>query len=210
VNIKERKIELRKRMTRLRGALTPEERRNKTAAINRTVLEEAMKRLDASAASGRRPTLFTYLPYQTEVDVTSVIEACWDKGYRVCAPKSFPEDRRMRLHEINSFDDVKQGNWGVREPLPSQPVLSNIHEIDVILVPGLAFDPQMGRLGYGGGYYDRFVQQYTKHGAPRPYLIVAAFDVQIVSEVPIGMFDFRVDRIITESRVLSVGTGAKR
>jgi len=203
VNIKERKIELRKRMAKLRASLTPAERKAKTADINRTLLREIMHRLESVRTSGRKPTLFTYMPYKSEADITPVMEACWEKQYRVVIPKSIPELRQMRLHEVSSYEDIATGAWGIREPLDTLPLVQDIGEVDVVLVPGLAFDLAFGRLGYGGGYYDRYMQRYVRANRPKPYLIAAAFELQIVPEVPLGIFDFRVHHIVTEARSIT-------
>lgn len=200
MNIKERKIELRKRMNKLRASLTPSERKAKTDDINRALLREVMRKLESGRTSGRKPTLFTYMPHKTEADITPVMEACWEQKYRVVISKSIPELRQMRLHEVFSYEDMEPGAWGIREPLDTQPLVRDIGEVDVVLVPGLAFDLAFGRLGYGGGYYDRYMQRYVRANRPKPYLIAAAFELQIVPEVPLGLFDFRVHHIVTEAR----------
>ncbi|WP_248928745.1 5-formyltetrahydrofolate cyclo-ligase [Paenibacillus hamazuiensis] len=200
MNIKERKIELRKQMAKLRASLSDSERKTKTAAINEKLLREVMERLASAQTDKRPPTLFTYMPHKTEADVTPVMEECWSRGYRVVIPKSFPEHRQMRLHEIRSYEDIASGAYGIREPMESLPTLHEIDEVDVILVPGLAFDLKFGRLGYGGGYYDRFIQRYVRANRPKPYLIAGAFDLQIIPEVPLGLFDFRVHHLVTETR----------
>ncbi|TBL67755.1 5-formyltetrahydrofolate cyclo-ligase [Paenibacillus thalictri] len=200
MNIKERKIELRKQMAQKRAQLTEPERKKKTAELNKTLLREIIPRLEAVQTEQYRPTLFTYMPYKTEADVTPIMEACWEKGFRVVIPKSIQEDRIMRLHEVTSYEDIATGAWGIREPLESLPLLTDIGEVDLVLIPGLAFDLKFGRLGYGGGFYDRFMQRYAKANRPKPYLLAAAFELQLIAEVPLGMFDFRVHHIVTESR----------
>ena len=73
--------------------------------------------------------------------------------------------------------------------------------IDVIIVPGLAFDRQGGRLGYGSGFYDRFIEHYEKRGLPHPLKLGVCFETQLLDDVPMEQHDLRVDRIITEAGV---------
>jgi 5-formyltetrahydrofolate cyclo-ligase len=103
------------------------------------------------------------------------------------------------LRYIEGYHQLIPGKWGIREPAPSTPQLTDLSRIGLILTPGLAFDRKGGRLGYGGGYYDAFISRFDKQGIPRPPLIAPAFHLQLVPEVPMEPHDFRVDRIITEN-----------
>ena len=96
-----------------------------------------------------------------------------------------------------------RGTWGIREPIAKAQQLFDIRQVDVALVPGLAFDANMGRLGYGGGFYDRFMQQYVRTGLPKPYILAAAYEEQLIPEVPMGLFDFRINELVTETRILT-------
>lgn len=200
MNIKERKIELRTQAEAVRSAITEEERERKSRIISDKLIERLEQLLGPELSVRRRPTLFTYMPIKTEVDVTPVLEACWKRQWRVVVSKVVPAYKQLKLYEVRSYADLHQGMWGIREPVPRAKQLFDIRQIDVALVPGLAFDMNMGRLGYGGGFYDRFMQQYVRTGLPKPYIIAAAFEDQLVPEVPMGLFDFRINELITESR----------
>jgi 5-formyltetrahydrofolate cyclo-ligase len=208
MNIKEWKIELRRRAETARNALTPEERSAKSARINELMFRRISEVLDSRMRLGRKPTLFTYMPIKSEVDVTPIVESFWSKRYRVLIPKVQPE-QKMKLYEIRSYADLELGKWGILEPTSNASQLIDMKQIDVALVPGLAFDADLGRLGYGGGYYDRFMQQYVRTGNPKPYIIAGAFDLQIIEEVPMGLFDFRLDELITEARTIRGSRAAK-
>jgi 5-formyltetrahydrofolate cyclo-ligase len=208
MNIKEWKIELRRRSEAARNALTPEERSAKSARINELMFRRISEVLESRMKLGRRPTLFTYMPIKSEVDVTPIMESCWSKHYRVLLPKVQPE-QRMKLYEIRSYADLEKGKWSILEPVIDAPQLMDIKQIDVALVPGLAFDAHLGRLGYGGGYYDRFMQQYIRTGNPKPYIIAGAYDLQIIEEVPMGLFDFRLDELITEAKTIRASRSGK-
>ncbi|WP_281890103.1 5-formyltetrahydrofolate cyclo-ligase [Paenibacillus sp. YYML68] len=205
MNIKEKKIELRRQAEAVRSAITEEERLRKSEIISEKLLKRLEKLLKPDPTVRRKPTLFTYMPVKTEVDVTPVLEACWKRPWRVVVPKVIPAYKQMKLYEIKSYVDLERGNWGIREPVAKAPQLFDIRQIDVVIVPGLAFDLRMGRLGYGGGFYDRFMQQYVRTGLPKPYIIAAAFEEQLVDEVPMGLFDFRINELVTEERCLTEG-----
>lgn len=200
MNIKDRKIELRNQAEAVRAAIAEEEREFKSRIISGKVIERLEQLLEPNPSVRWRPTLFTYMPVKTEVDVTPVLEACWKRQWRVVVPKVVPAYKQLKLYEVRSYADLHPGTWGIREPVPRARQLFDIRQINVALVPGLAFDMNMGRLGYGGGFYDRFMQQYVRTGLPKPYIIAAAFEDQLVPEVPMGLFDFRINELITESR----------
>jgi 5-formyltetrahydrofolate cyclo-ligase len=144
-------------------------------------------------------TVFTYMPFRSEPDVTPFMEWCWKEGIRVLLPRVIKETRSFVLQAVNGYGDIESNTWGIREPKADLPMEDQILSISMILVPGLAFDTELGRLGYGGGFYDRFMQLYSSRGLDRPYSVAAAFDVQVVPEVPASWHDFRLDGLITES-----------
>lgn len=200
MNIKEWKIELRRQAEAARNALTPGERAQKSASINEALIQRVDELFQNLKTTGHSPTLFTYMPIKSEVDVKPLMEFCWSQGYRIVVSKVQPADKLMQLFEIRTYHDLEKGTWGILEPKASAPQLLDVKQIDVVLAPGLAFDVKLGRLGYGGGYYDRFIQQYVRAGWSKPYIIAGAFDIQIIQEVPMGLFDFRLDELITEER----------
>jgi 5-formyltetrahydrofolate cyclo-ligase len=226
MNVREQKIELRRTLEAKRRAILGREREAKERTINDKVIAVCRQRLlqpagtpdAASASSGAvppgktsgsasgalRPTgkaLFTYMPIRTEADVTPVMRWCWEHGVPVVLSRTDRERKTMSLHRVASLQDLAAdtGPWGIREPKASQPELTDLGAIGMILVPGLGFDREFGRLGYGGGFYDRFMQRFEPLGIKRPHCLAAAFDVQIVEHVPLGWHDFRVDEIVTES-----------
>jgi 5-formyltetrahydrofolate cyclo-ligase len=97
-------------------------------------------------------------------------------------------------------NDLRAGTWGILEPDAARCPPATPAEIDFILVPGLVFDPDGGRVGYGAGYYDRLLGAWP---VPVPPLVAAAFDLQVVPAVPVLPADHRVDVVVTESRIYS-------
>ncbi|MBP1994992.1 5-formyltetrahydrofolate cyclo-ligase [Paenibacillus eucommiae] len=226
MNIRERKIELRKELEAKRSLLTPDIRSAKQAIINEQLIELGKERLlahaqnlsysptlspspdslhpdgggeDGTTVKQMAPTVLTYMPFRSEADITPFMEWCWQEGVRVLLPRVVKETRSLNLHAVSSYEDVEGSLWGIREPKAELPVEHHIEALSMILVPGLAFDKAFGRLGYGGGFYDRFIQLFAARGLAKPYLVAAAFDLQIVEQVPVSWHDFRVDGLITET-----------
>ena len=144
-------------------------------------------------------TIMYFLNFGKEVLTMKMVPQTLAHGKRAVATKTVTKERRMILSEIYDLEaDLEPGLWGIPEPKaealrPLEPT-----EIDFVIVPGVAFDLQGNRLGYGGGYYDRFFPQ-LREGVP---LVAVTFELQIVKEVPVDPWDRRVDFIITEKRVI--------
>ncbi|NEW07054.1 5-formyltetrahydrofolate cyclo-ligase [Paenibacillus sp. SYP-B3998] len=204
MNIRERKIELRKEMEQVRASLTPEERKDKQLRIHQRMVKLSSERLlgESPAPISDTTTILTYMPFRSEPDVAPYMEWCWQQGIRVLLPKVVADSKTMDLHIVKSYEDLESGAYGIREPRSEGPVEHDLSRISMIVVPGLAFDMDFGRLGYGGGFYDRFMQLFAAQGLKRPLAVAAAFDRQLISQVPSSWHDFRVDGLITESKMI--------
>ncbi|MFD0697571.1 5-formyltetrahydrofolate cyclo-ligase [Paenibacillus sp. GCM10027628] len=204
MNIRELKIELRKEMEARRASLSPDERNHKQQSIHERMVKLSTERLlegtHVQIPHGR--SVLTYMPIRSEPDVAPFMEWCWQEGIRVLLPKVVSETKTMDLHIVNSYEDLEKGAYGIREPRTDRPVELDLSQISMIIVPGLAFDMDFGRLGYGGGFYDRFMQLFAARGLKRPLSVAAAFDLQLIPEVPSSWHDFRVDGLITESKMI--------
>jgi 5-formyltetrahydrofolate cyclo-ligase len=160
----------------------------------RDVLEPLSERL-------LRPlTVMGYMPFRSEVDVLPILDWCWQAGHMVVLPRVEQQSRGLRLHRTAGPEDLESGAWGIREPRADLPELDDLSAIDIVLFPGLGFDLKLGRLGYGGGYYDRFMEKFSVQGIPYPLLAAPAFELQLISEVPVEAHDVRLDLIVTEER----------
>ena len=105
----------------------------------------------------------------------------------------------LRLYAVASLtEDLLPGVWGIREPDPARCREASIEEIDFILVPGVAFDASGGRLGYGGGFYDRLLG-HARPGVPK---VAGAFSLQVVAAVPVEDHDCRVTTLVTETETI--------
>jgi 5-formyltetrahydrofolate cyclo-ligase len=174
------------------GAMPPSERWLASAAVCQRVM--------ALGVFARARTVMLFAPLPDEVDLTGVLVRCREDGKRVCAARADWETREMVPAEVGGGDwsALVIGRFGVREPGAGAAVV-NALEIDLVLVPGVAFDAGGHRLGRGGGFYDRFL---ARPELGRAALIGVGFGVQVVAKVPRSGHDRPVDAVITERGVI--------
>lgn len=193
---------LRRHAEAARAALGPDAHRRLSQAICRRTEAEVLQPL--AERLGRKLTVMGYMPFRTEADIVAVLEWCWRQGYTVLLPRVVKQGGRLTLHRVGGLSELSLGAWGIREPGPTIPEWSESRcgGIDAILVPGLAFDERLGRLGYGGGYYDRWLAERAAAGLPDALAVAPAFELQVVPAVPSEPHDFRIDVLVTEERVV--------
>ena len=133
-----------------------------------------------------------------EVDTYQIIRKAWDEGKRVVVPKCFSKERRMDFRVLENFDQLETVYFSLLEPIESQTTLIDPQEIELLLVPGLAFTKAGFRLGVGGGYYDRFLEVNHVN------TLSLAFHQQIVPEIPLEKHDLPVMKIITDKGFYTV------
>lgn len=127
-----------------------------------------------------------------EVDTWHLIEHLWSLGIRVAVPKCHAKTRDMQFYEITSFNQLEIVYMKLHEPIPEFTNKVVVDDISYLIVPGVVFDYLGYRIGFGGGYYDRFLQKY------KGPTISLAFDEQVVSFVPKEVHDLPVDIILTD------------
>lgn len=140
--------------------------------------------------------IMVFLSLPAEVETSAIVLRAWQDRKRVLAPKVSWSQRRMMPVEIRSLtDDLAVSHMGVREPIAGVPFPVSL--IDLVVVPGLAFDEFGNRLGRGRGFYDRFLSNPDFRGVA----CALAFEEQIVQNVPVGPLDRHVDMIVTDETV---------
>ena len=142
-------------------------------------------------------TIMLYASMAEEIDLVPFMESLLADGRRIVLPEITGRGT-MEARELPAMDALTDGAFGIATPDPTRGSIVPPEEIDVIIVPGAAFSSDGGRLGLGGGYYDRFLPR-----ARNAVRLVLAFDFQIVPDVPMGVQDARVDVILTERRMIS-------
>lgn len=190
------KADLRDAQRRALAELSPEDRGELSAQVCRRVMA-----LDAFLTAD---TVMMFLPLPGEVDICSVALRCFQTGRTVCVPRVNWERKRMTAVEIRDIDaNLRETRHGVREPSEGRPI--PLEQIGLVLVPGLAFDAQGGRLGRGGGFYDRFLEPGAANDRLRShnwFTCGVCFDFQVVDRVPTDDNDIRLDAVATDRRLL--------
>jgi len=138
-------------------------------------------------------TMMVYLSLPHEVDTTAIVVRCWQDGKRVVAPQVLWESRQMIPVEIESLeDDVAESPMGIRQPIRGEP--APVGTIDMLIVPGQAFDVKGNRLGRGRGFYDRFLGRKEFRGIA----CGLALEEQIVEHIETAPNDVRMKLVVTD------------
>ncbi|WP_430509809.1 5-formyltetrahydrofolate cyclo-ligase [Gottfriedia solisilvae] len=167
-----------------------------TAYDRNTKSKQIIDQLIATPEWNNANTIATTMPMEHEIDTTLFIQACWRLHKDVVVPKCIHKTKEMQFFKITSFEQLEKGYFGIQEPNEFICEKINKDEINLIVVPGVAYTSKGDRLGYGGGYYDRYLSDYAGN------LVALAYDLQIVEELPIEAHDQRMPLIITETNII--------
>jgi 5-formyltetrahydrofolate cyclo-ligase len=176
----ESKKDIRKRVLEKRNCIPDKEWEDKSRLICEKVVTHPFF-LQADA-------IYCYVDYRHEVGTRGIIEYAWSSGKRIAVPKVNGD--KMEFYYIQSYEDLKEGYKGILEPEGLCPAKD---ENALIIMPGAAFDKCANRIGYGKGYYDKYLQFYTNHKT-----IALAFELQMVDVIPADTHDICPNIIITE------------
>jgi 5-formyltetrahydrofolate cyclo-ligase len=179
------KSHLRKQMIHLRNQLSPAYREKCSQAINRM--------LTTTSFFQQAEIILFYMAFQSEVDVSVAMQVAWGRGKRVVLPKVELADRMLSCFEIRGGEECVVGEYGIREPLAQVGRRVKPDEIDLVVVPGVAFDRLGYRLGYGAGYYDRF----SARSSTSQVKVGVAYPEQVVETVYPEAHDVAMHALIT-------------
>lgn len=184
---------LRKATLVARDGLPLQERRTRSWAIAQKIL--LLEEVET------RETLLLYVDFRSEVETRFLIRELLRRGKRVVVPVTLVKEKRLLAVAIHDLEkDLVLGYCSIPEPRmeirESQMVAGS--EIGTIILPGSVFDERGGRLGYGGGYYDRFMA----HEAPQAKRVGLAFELQVVDRLSLLPHDELLDLIVTEKRII--------
>ncbi len=181
------KVTLRRAVLARLESQSPRLKRQKSLLIHRKLL--ALPEFQTA-----RSVCF-YVSLPMEVDTRGLIQKALGLGKRVAVPISDLSKRALRFYEISDLKkDLKKGSLGILEPDPMRTQLLDVKDIDLIVVPGVAFDAECNRLGRGAGFYDRFLKKIGK----KIKKVGLAFSEQMVPKVPVEKHDIRLDYILTD------------
>ncbi len=173
------KQELRRTIRERKRAMTEEEIVERSNAL--------AEKFYNSPAYQAASTIYGYLPYNQEVRTVPMLQRALDEGKRVAIPKVYGEE--MRFIYLEDLTQVSKGYAGIPEPIADAPVAEDKQAL--VLMPGLAFDPQGHRIGYGGGFYDRFLAQEPHHPT-----LALCYEFQMQAHLDTEEFDIPVDTVL--------------
>jgi len=191
--MEEDRQDLRKRILGARDRLSGQERHEKSIAV--------MNNFWSLPERQQWSTLFIYVNFRSEVETLEIIKRCLKAGVRVAVP--LVEASTVSMIPLLIQDpgkDLVPGYYNIPEPDPEKTRRIEPAEIDAAVIPGSVFDIHGGRLGYGGGYYDRFLV----NRAPQARRIGFAFELQVIDRVPVAAHDQPLDILITEKRIVNI------
>lgn len=173
------KKELRSFIRAQKKAMTPEQIAQKSRTLGALF---AASELYRSAK-----TVYGYLPYNQEVRTVPMLARALADGKRVAVPKVYGDE--MRFIYLTDLTQVEKGYAGIPEPIADEPVADD--KTALVLMPGLAFDPDGHRIGYGGGFYDKFLAKEPNHPT-----LALCYDFQMVAHLETETFDIPVDCVL--------------
>ncbi|MHB1278710.1 MAG: 5-formyltetrahydrofolate cyclo-ligase [Bacteroidia bacterium] len=173
------KKELRQKMRAQRDALDKEWKKAYDTRMNEYLI--------GLAKAKNAQSIHTYLPIGSEINIQPAIDHWLNEGLVLICPKALPA-RKLTHHQLLSMHKLEKGYFGTKHP--DGPALEEMH-VDLILVPGLAFDRANNRLGYGSGYYDAFLRNEKA-----AYTAGLAYPFQYIDQVPVTEWDTVLKEII--------------
>ncbi|GAA0108742.1 MULTISPECIES: 5-formyltetrahydrofolate cyclo-ligase [Clostridium] len=186
---KEEKKVLRNKILEIRDSLN----NNEKELIDNKIFNELIN----TDLYKRSINIFIYISFSNEINTRNIIEKAFKDKKNVFIPKVYKDDKLMKAIKLNSIDELKKNSMGILEPIDDSNYIEK-ENIDLIVVPGVVFDKECNRIGYGGGYYDR----YLKDIKSKKNKIALAYDLQIVDKIESEVHDIKVDYIITNTRAL--------
>ncbi|MCA9432713.1 MAG: 5-formyltetrahydrofolate cyclo-ligase [Candidatus Omnitrophica bacterium] len=183
------KNDLRRLLRERRKSLSTSLREKKSGEIAQTLLSHPAYR--------QARTLAVTYPVGSEVDLLPLIQQRLSNNEPVCLPRTLDRGR-MEFHRVGtSLEELKPSKLGIPEPADNPETLIPPEEIDLLIVPGVGFDPKGNRLGQGGGFFDRYLPRLPER-TPR---LAVAFEIQIVPSIPSGPHDLPVQEVLTERTI---------
>lgn len=183
--LKEQKSELRRRLLLIRDEIPEEEKQKASISVTNRFISLASFRF--------AETILLYYPIKGELDTVKIAEAALKTGKRIAFPLCNDKDSTMTYHYVSSLDELVSGTYGIPEPKKDAPLYQpSPDKHDIIIVPAVGFDKEGYRIGYGRGYYDRYLSSFGGTA------IGITYHSLLMPSLPRGRFDKKVDLILTE------------
>ncbi|MFO7819424.1 MAG: 5-formyltetrahydrofolate cyclo-ligase [Halanaerobacter sp.] len=182
------KEEQREKLLKIRDSLSVQEIEQKSSKIK----EKLFDTQEFKSAE----TVLIYIDFRNEVQTKEVIKEILTGSKRVIVP--IMGEKRLYLSELRDFEtELEKSRYGILEPQDRYQRLVKAEELDLIIAPGVGFDEQGNRMGYGGGYYDRLLASI-----PKVPVLALSFAEQIVEQIKVSAHDQQVDKVITDKRII--------
>ncbi len=195
----EEKHSLRARLLRQRESLSVSE----VNAWSRQIQERVLRFLPYVLCR----SVVLYSPVGNEVNTETIRDHALTTGKKLFYPRLKPgKSGTLGFAQVESTKEFERGRYGILEPAGTKGFTKQDEEASVVLVPGLAFDPNGNRLGRGGGWYDRALSSL----GDGPKIVALAYEIQIVPQLRVHRWDRKVDDIITEKRIIHCGEPLRR
>lgn len=184
------KSTIRREMIARRNSITREEMMAKSELIQ--------KRLMGLPAYLESKTIVLYANFDNEVSTSMIFDEALKDGKKVLFPCIREVEKELVFFPVRGRNELKVGPFGISAPKYVEGRSNSIGEAGLLLIPGVAYDLTGGRIGYGGGFYDRSLGKLTE----LPFIAAMAYEFQVLDSIPLSPHDVRVDAIITEQRVI--------
>jgi 5-formyltetrahydrofolate cyclo-ligase len=172
-----------------------------SAAVRQEKSTEIRKKLWTIGKISRAKHIMIYVNFRSEVETFPLFAECLGENINISVPLTIIRPPQLIPYEIiDPAHDLRPGYCHIPEPDTDRLTPADPANIDIVLVPGSVFDPYGGRLGYGGGYYDRFFANI----APNALRVALAFEMQIVESVPVMDHDVKMHYLVTENNLLKI------
>lgn len=187
------KREIRKKALQMRNELTE--------AYRTQADEKIFQKLISLESYQQAQMILSYVPYKSETDTRSILKKALEDGKTVAVPKVLDKNGIMEFYEISSLQELVKGYQGIEEPDITEKEPVNIEKQPdsiLMIMPGAAFDRKCNRIGYGGGFYDRYL---NKHSRTHKKTIAVCYEIQLVDEIPAEILDVKPDMVLTEQHI---------
>src|SRR5690625_2032712 len=156
--------------------------------------KQLTKRLLSSEQWAKADVIGITISQPLEWSTKPIIEAGWKQGKTIVVPRCVPKEKKLQFYKFTSYDELEVVYYNLKEPIADPTKYTPKELIDLIVVPGLVFDYSGYRVGFGAGYYDRFLADYTG----TTISIISEF--QLANKLPVESFDIPIDHILTDMR----------
>lgn len=164
---------------------------------NSSIITEKLLQMDCIKEA---KTIMLYLDFNNEVQTDGLINKLISLRKIVASPITLKENKSLIPAQITDLKNgIRFGSYNIREPKPECSAAIDIKNLDIVIVPAVAYDKNCYRLGYGGGYYDRFLEKLR----PDAKTIGIAFDIQVFDCIPKEPHDVQLDFVVTESQIIT-------